>query len=112
MSIENKMFVEESIANRATSNAFVQEGDLALVGCQLVSHKIVHRQLDGLLRTDADQLRQEATVQAKDTFVSNDLLGAVPAVSVHQFTDNGATTLILHTGFNLKVICKVNSFKN
>ena len=47
--------------------------NVALLVRQLVAHKIVHRQLDRFLGSDAHQLRHQTTVQPQEAFVPDDL---------------------------------------
>ena len=80
----------------AAGKDFTVERQRAGVLDELVLDKVVDCELDGLLGRDANQLNGEALVEAEDALVSDDLLEAVEAVSVHDLADVGARALILH----------------
>lgn len=54
-------------------------------------------EFDGLLGCDAHQLRHQSPIQTEDPFVSHHFLETIETVPVHQFTDEGARSLVLHT---------------
>lgn len=63
------------------------------------THEIVHGQLNGLLGSHANQLRDNTGVQAKETLVPDDLPRAVNGVVVEAFTRT-IGPLVLHTGLD------------
>jgi hypothetical protein len=71
----------------------------SLLVSQTTAHQIVHRQLDGLLWRNTNQLGQDTRVQAADTFVANNLLEAVDGVLV-QALSGLRSTLVLQTGLD------------
>lgn len=58
-------------------------------------NKIIHRELDGLLRRHTDQLRHHTRVQTQRTLVLDDLSETVNRVVI-QLLPNGDLSLVLH----------------
>ena len=56
--------------------------DLALLVGEVAADKVVDRQLDGLFRRDADELRQNTRVETPEALVTEHLLEAVDGVLV------------------------------
>ena len=73
------------------------ERQVTLILHELVANEIVHRQLDSLLGRHTNELNGQSLVEAKKALVADDLLEAVPTVSVHDFTDVGFGALVLHS---------------
>src|SRR4051794_29094694 len=69
-----------------------------LVG-EVSTNKVVDGQLNSLLRSHTNQLRNDTRVQACETLVADNLPGAIDGVVVQSLT-RARRALILHTGLD------------
>lgn len=69
-----------------------------LVG-KVIPNQIVHSKLDGLLRCNTNQLRDDTRVQAGESFIPDDLSCTIQRVVVQSLT-NTRRPLVLHTGLD------------
>ena len=80
----------------STSQNLSRQSNLALFVGEMTTNKVVHSKLDGLLRRNTNQLRQDTRVQSTETLVAEDLLEAVNGVLVQALTRLSAS-LVLET---------------
>lgn len=70
----------------------------------------IYRELDSFLGCNTHQLRDEPSIEAKETFMSNDFFATIPRVTVHQLADERPRSLILHP--RLDQIYRVNGCRS